>query len=71
MERTNNNSSDGMDKVSHWLKQIDRIIKRVKYKSRKESLKDIRNTIAETDNVTDDQVRAIKNLQNGKNAITN
>lgn len=70
MKRTKDNSG-GMDKVKHWLKQIDRILEKRKFPRSKKPLRKIKKTIEETNNVTDAQVRAIKNIQNGKNMITN
>lgn len=56
-------------RVSHWTKQIERLKNNRRYAWAKEFLEDIGETINDTQTVTDKQVRAIKNIQNGRNSI--
>lgn len=49
-------------KKLHWLRQIDRVINKKEVAYAKDTLLGIRNVIQNTGKVTDNQIRAIKNI---------
>lgn len=58
-----------LDPVKHWITQIDRMLEKRRFSSKHEALRDIKNTIEETERVTPNQITAIKNMKWGRNRI--
>ena len=56
-----------MDKKVFWTQQIDRILEEGDHDWAAATLRGIRETIQRTENVTDNQIQAIKNIKWGKN----
>ena len=57
--------------VKYWVNHIDTMLDNRKYRFAWDTLKDIKSTIIKYQDVSQGQVRAIKNIQFGKNSITN
>lgn len=56
-----------MDKKKHWLNQIDKLLGNFHFNWAHSTLQDIKQTIENTDRITDGQIQAIKNIKWGRN----